>query len=110
MPNDQFGRPVKVGDPVTLKGKVTKVTEEPNYINCTVQLDIPMPPAGTEVSINLNTAQLEDDAPAASPKASDAKANDAKKPPFESKPLQQEQSHQAHAQQQQESKQRESKK
>lgn len=59
MPNDQFGRPVSVGDTVTIKGEVVKVLEDPNYINCTVKLAQQMPPAGTETTVQLNTAQLE---------------------------------------------------
>lgn len=59
MPNDQFGRPVAVGDTVTLVGEVTKVLEDPNFVNCTVKLQKPMPPSGTETNLQLNTVQLE---------------------------------------------------
>jgi hypothetical protein len=59
MPNDQFGRPISVGDTVIIKGEVTKVLDDPNFINCTVKLAQQMPPAGTEVNLQLNTAQLE---------------------------------------------------
>ena len=59
MPNDQFGRPVSVGDTVTIKGEVVKVLDDPNYINCTVKLAQQMPPAGTETTLQLNTAQVE---------------------------------------------------
>ena len=58
MPNDQFGRPVAVGDTVTLVGEVTKLSPDPNYVNCTVKLQKPMPPAGTETNLQVNTAQL----------------------------------------------------
>lgn len=59
MPNDQFGRPVSVGDTVTLVGEVTKILEDPGYINCTVKLQHPMPPSGSETNILVNTVQLE---------------------------------------------------
>lgn len=59
MPNDQFGRPVSVGDTVTLVGEVTKVLEDPGYINCTVKLKQSMPPSGTETNIQVNTVQVE---------------------------------------------------
>lgn len=62
MPNDQFGKPVHVGDPVIIKGVVESVEENPNYINCTVLLDEQMPPSGAEVRVQLNTAQLDDQA------------------------------------------------
>lgn len=60
MPNDQYGRPVKVGDSVIIRGTVETVDENPNYINCTVKLDEPMPPSGAEVKVQLNSAQVED--------------------------------------------------
>lgn len=59
MPNDQFGREVAVGDTVIVRGQVTKVLEDPGYINCTVQVQQPMPPAGTIVNLQLNTQQVE---------------------------------------------------
>src|SRR5215831_7621061 len=59
MPNDQFGRPVSVGDTVTIKGEVVTVLDNPNYVNCTVKLAQQMPPAGTETNVQLNTAQVE---------------------------------------------------
>jgi len=59
MPNDQFGRPISVGDTVIIKGEVTKVLDDPNFVNCTVTLSKQMPPSGTEVNVQLNTAQLE---------------------------------------------------
>jgi hypothetical protein len=59
MPNDQFGRSISVGDTVIIKGEVTKVLEDPNFVNCTVKLAQQMPPAGTETNLQLNTAQLE---------------------------------------------------
>jgi len=59
MPNDQFGRPISVGDTVTIKGEVTRVLDDPNFINCTVKLAQQMPPSGTQVNLELNTAQLE---------------------------------------------------
>ena len=58
MPNDQFGRPIAVGDTVTMTGEVTKVVEDPNFVNCTVNLQQSMPPSGTETNLQLNTAQL----------------------------------------------------
>jgi hypothetical protein len=59
MPNDQFGRPVKVGDQVTIKGEVVKVSDDPNFLNCTVKLAHTLPPTNSEVNLTLNTAQLE---------------------------------------------------
>lgn len=47
-----------VGDTVTIKGKLTAVSENPNYLNCTVQLDQQLPPSGSEMTIQLNTQQL----------------------------------------------------
>lgn len=83
MPNDVFGRPVSVGDMVTVKGTVESVTEDPNYVNCTVLLVEQMPPSGAEVRIQVNTAQLEDQTSAQpEPKAP--------KPAFEPKPAQHE--------------------
>lgn len=89
MPNDKFGRPIKVGDEVVIKGTVETVTEDPNYINCTVKLDEPMPPSGAEVRVQVNTAQLEDETPGPAGETKPA-ANEMRKPPFESKPLQHE--------------------
>lgn len=59
MPNDLYGRPIAVGDTVTLKGEVVKVLDDPGYINCTVKLAHPMPPSGAEVSVQCNSAQVE---------------------------------------------------
>jgi len=59
MPNDQFGRPVKVGDKVIIKAEVLKVSDDPNFLNCTVKLAQQMPPGGTETQMQLNTAQME---------------------------------------------------
>lgn len=64
---DQYGRPVFLGDTVTLKGQITDIIENPNYINCTVRLDQPMPPSGAPFSLFLNTAQLVKDGPADPP-------------------------------------------
>lgn len=58
MPHDQYGRPISVGDTVTLKGSLVDLLDDPNYINCTVQLDQQMPPGGTELRIDLNTQQV----------------------------------------------------
>ena len=70
MPNDQFGRPVSVGDTVTLKGEVVKVLDDPNYLNCTVKLAAPMPPSGAQTNLQVNTTQLEVAGGAAKPLAS----------------------------------------
>jgi hypothetical protein len=59
MPNDVFGRPVKVDDPVTIRGQVIEVIENPNYLNCKVKLNFALPPSGAETTFELNTAQLE---------------------------------------------------
>lgn len=48
-----------MGDTVTLKGEVTKVLDDPNFVNCTVKLAKSMPPSGTETNLQVNTAQLE---------------------------------------------------
>lgn len=86
MPNDQFGKPVSVGDAVIIKGTVESVTEDPNYINCTVLLDEQMPPSGAEVRVQINTAQLEDQAPAPEPKSQ----GDRRPPQVEQRPPQHE--------------------
>lgn len=86
MPNDVFGKPVSVGDAVIIKGTVESVTEDPNYVNCTVLLDEQMPPSGAEVRIQVNTAQLEDETSA----QPEPKAQGDRKPPFEPKPQQHE--------------------
>jgi hypothetical protein len=59
MPNDQYGRPVAVGDTVTIKGSLVHVSPDPNFLNCTVKLAVLLPPSGTETTLQLNTAQLE---------------------------------------------------
>ena len=57
---DQFGKAVGVGDKVQLKGSVVWVDDgNPNFVNCKVQLDETMPPAGTRSELSLNTKQLE---------------------------------------------------
>lgn len=77
MPNDQFGRAVNVGDAVVIKGSVTHVLDNPNYLNCTVQLAQQLPPAGSETQIQLNTAQLELDKPGEESKSNQAKTEEA---------------------------------
>lgn len=57
-----------VGDAVTIKGKLTAVSENPNYLNCSVLLDQQLPPSGSEMTINLNTQQLVKDEEASAPK------------------------------------------
>ena len=44
---------------MTMKGQVTKVIDDPGYINCTVQLAQPMPPSGTQVNVQVNSVQVE---------------------------------------------------
>lgn len=56
--NDQYGRPVWEGDTVIIQGKVIDLVEDPNYINCTVQLDQQLPPSGAQLRVDLNTQQL----------------------------------------------------
>ncbi len=56
--NDSLGNELSRGDTVTLTGRVLDVTEDPNFLNCTVQLAKPMPPTGAQIKINLNTAML----------------------------------------------------
>jgi hypothetical protein len=89
MPNDSFGRPVSVGDTVVIKGEVTKVLDNPNYINCTVKLAKPMPPSGAEMNIELNTAQVENTS-SGKPEAGSSKGHPAEQ-----------QSHPSHMEQQQ---------
>ena len=72
MPNDQYGRPISVGDTVMIKGEVVHVLDNPNYVNCTVKLSQSMPPSGAEIKVECNTAQLEY-AGVAKPLASGAK-------------------------------------
>lgn len=88
MPNDQFGKPVHVGDPVIIKGVVESVEESPNYVNCTVLLDERMPPSGAEVRVQLNTAQLDDQATGMQQNSGEAAPPRNK--PFEPKPTQHE--------------------
>lgn len=42
-----------------IKGAVIHVADDPNFLNCTVQLAQHMPPGGSETEIRLNTVQLE---------------------------------------------------
>lgn len=56
---DQYGRPVWRGDTVTLTGTVIdSIPYQPEWVNCTVLLDQGMPPAGTQVKVNLNSQQV----------------------------------------------------
>ena len=56
---DQFGREVGVGDKVQLTGTLVAVNEfTPDFLNCYVQLDEPMPPSGARIQIGLNTQQV----------------------------------------------------
>ena len=66
--NDQYGRPVALGDQVTLQGTIVDLTEDPNYANCSVRLTQQMPPSGTETRINLNTQQVTKGQGSSSPK------------------------------------------
>ena len=75
MSNDQFGRPVAVGDTVVIKGEVVHVLDDPNYINCTVKLAQPMPPSGAQTTVQLNTAQLEKQGGSKKPAAEHDKAS-----------------------------------
>jgi hypothetical protein len=61
MPKDQFGRPIHEGDAVIIKGTVASLTDDPNFLNCTVKLNEPQPPGNRETKLQLNTAQLERD-------------------------------------------------
>jgi len=67
MPNDQSGRAVNVGDVVSLKGTVQTITDDPNYINCTVLVEQLMPPTGIPTTLQLNTTQVALEKPAAVP-------------------------------------------
>lgn len=58
MANDQYGREIHVGDPVSIQGKVESLTGDPNGANCTVRLNELMPPSGAETRIVVNTAQI----------------------------------------------------
>ena len=53
-----MGSPVWKGDTVIIKGKVIDIAEDPNYLNCTVQLDQQLPPSGAQMKIDLNTQQV----------------------------------------------------
>jgi hypothetical protein len=48
---------------VIIRGKLTTVLDDPNYVNCTVQLNQQMPPSGAETNLQMNTAQIEKDEP-----------------------------------------------
>lgn len=65
--NDQYGRPVSVGDTVSLKGSVVDLLDDPNYINCTVLLSQQMPPSGMQLRIDLNTQQVVKEGPSEPP-------------------------------------------
>lgn len=56
--NDQYGRKILLGDSVTIQGTVTDLLENPNGINCTVELQQQMPPTGAQTKLDLNTQQL----------------------------------------------------
>lgn len=59
MPNDANGNPVAVGDAVLIPGTVTSVTADFYYVNCTVELQFPLPPTGARIFQSLNTQQLQ---------------------------------------------------
>lgn len=59
MPNDANGKPLEVGDRVTIPATVTTVKDDLNYVNCTVELEHPLPPTGAKISQSLNSQQLE---------------------------------------------------
>lgn len=67
MLHDQNGSPVWQGDTVIIKGHVIDVIEDPNYLNCTVQLDQQLPPSGAQMKIDLNTQQVVKQGPADPP-------------------------------------------
>jgi hypothetical protein len=81
MQHDQYGRPLAVGDAVTVKGSLVSITDEPNYINCEVKLDQPMPPSGAEVKIQINTKQVVKDVPASPEPSAHAHKEPASSPP-----------------------------
>jgi hypothetical protein len=58
---DEFGRDLNVNDAVIIKGTISALTGDPNYLNCTVKLNQLQPPAQSETHLELNTAQLERD-------------------------------------------------
>ncbi len=59
MPHDANGVRLIVGDKVSITGTVTQISEGDNYCNCTVDVDLPMPPYMTKTNISaINTKQL----------------------------------------------------
>ena len=64
MMHDQYGRTIFRGDTVALTGRVVDLLDdEPDYVNCTVQLDQQMPPSGATIRLDLNTMQVVKTAP-----------------------------------------------
>lgn len=61
MPHDANGNLLKVGDKVSIPGKITLLAESDEYCNCTVELDYSMPPYTPEQKTSLgsiNTRQV----------------------------------------------------
>lgn len=60
MPHDVNGKVLQTGDKVVIRGKVTQIFASENYCNCSVELDLKMPPdSATSVISAVNTRQLE---------------------------------------------------
>jgi hypothetical protein len=59
MPHDANGELLKVGDRVVLYGTITYIGANPEYCNCSVELEYKMPPDNQVVSVSaLNTKQV----------------------------------------------------
>lgn len=60
MPHDANGNLLKIGDKVSIPGKITLLTTSDEYCNCTVELDYSMPPYTPEqkTSFSFNTKQV----------------------------------------------------
>ena len=59
MPLDQNGEPLAVGDRVTIPATIKSVTEDPNFVNCTVELEYRLPPTNSVTTESLNSRQVE---------------------------------------------------
>ena len=58
MPHDIKGTEVKVGDRILIPAIVQSVQTDPQYCNCTVVTENPMPPYETGTTVTLNTRQV----------------------------------------------------
>lgn len=58
MPHDLNGKPLAVGDRVTVPCSITSVIEGTDYCNVTLQTSEPMFPGNDKTTITLNAKQV----------------------------------------------------